>query len=32
LAAVLDKLNAKRKTGVVRHGHQLGGATTDEHR
>jgi DNA polymerase-4 len=25
LAAVLDKLNAKGKAGVVRHGHQLGG-------
>lgn len=31
LAAVLDKLNAGGKQGVVRHGHQLG-KTRDEHR
>lgn len=31
LAAVLDKLNAKGKAGIVRHGHQLG-TTTDDHR
>jgi DNA polymerase-4 len=31
LAAVLDRLNAKSKQAIVRHGHQLG-KTTDEHR